>query len=138
MRKSLLCLLLNFFVIAPQIANAAEEALLGAGNLAIKIDGLVKSPNLSWRTWSGIQNILKSLDSGLRRNDALKEFQTFYETIKVDFIKFTDDISVFLDKLFWCQYAVGCRWFFDNYFRLGMVFKGTIYGQTKVKAASYQ
>ncbi len=47
MRKSLLCLLLNFFVIAPQIANAAEEALLGAGNLAIKIDGLVKSPNLS-------------------------------------------------------------------------------------------
>jgi hypothetical protein len=41
-------------VIAPQIANPAEEALLGAGNLAIK----------------------------------------------VDFIKFTDDISVFLDKIF--------------------------------------
>jgi len=28
-----------------------------------------------------IQNILKSLDSGLRRNDILKEFQTFYDIV---------------------------------------------------------
>jgi len=34
---------------------------------------------------SGIQNMLKSLDSGLRRNDALKDFHTFYETINVVF-----------------------------------------------------
>jgi len=33
---------------------------------------------------SGIQNILEALDSGLRWNDALKEFQTFYETINID------------------------------------------------------
>jgi hypothetical protein len=32
---------------------------------------------------SGIQNMLKSLDSGLRRNDALKKFQTFYEFINI-------------------------------------------------------
>ena len=31
---------------------------------------------------SGIQNILKSLDSGLRRNNALMGFQTFCKTIK--------------------------------------------------------
>ncbi len=37
---------------------------------------------------SGIQNIMKSLDSGLRRNDTLKEFQTFYEIIKSDFFSF--------------------------------------------------
>jgi hypothetical protein len=41
-----------------------------------------KYPTLSCRTWSGIQNLLKSLDSGLRRNDALKEFQIFYEIVK--------------------------------------------------------
>jgi hypothetical protein len=30
----------------------------------------------------GIQNIMKSMDPGLRRNDALKDFRTFYENIK--------------------------------------------------------
>jgi len=33
---------------------------------------------------SGIQNILKSLDSGLRRNDASKDFQNFYDTINFE------------------------------------------------------
>jgi len=42
---------------------------------------------------SGIQNILKSLDSGLRRNDALMEFQTFYEFINLNFK------NLFSDKL---------------------------------------
>ncbi len=32
---------------------------------------------------SGIQNILESLGSGLRRNDALKDFHTFHETVKL-------------------------------------------------------
>ena len=33
---------------------------------------------------AGIQIMLKSLDSGLRRNDALKEFQSFFEFINND------------------------------------------------------
>ena len=33
---------------------------------------------------SGIQNILKSQDSGFRRNDALKEFQILYETVYIN------------------------------------------------------
>ncbi len=37
-------------------------------NLELNADGLVKSPNLSCR------------------NDALKEFQTFYETINADLL----------------------------------------------------
>ena len=35
---------------------------------------------------SGIQKVPKSLDSGFRRNDVLKEFQISYETIKFDYI----------------------------------------------------
>jgi hypothetical protein len=34
---------------------------------------------------SGIQNILTSLDSGLRRNDVSKGFQTFYEFFNDEF-----------------------------------------------------
>ena len=37
---------------------------------------------------SGIQNILKLLDSGLRRNDVWREFQTFYGIIKFSFLNF--------------------------------------------------
>jgi len=33
---------------------------------------------------SGIRNIFKSMDSGLRRNDAFKDFQTFYEAVNVE------------------------------------------------------
>jgi hypothetical protein len=43
---------------------------------------------------SGIQNILKSLDSGLRRNDALKEFQTFYETLKFNLLIWKVQVAI--------------------------------------------
>jgi hypothetical protein len=35
-------------------------------------------PDLIW-----IQNVLKLLDSGLRRNDVWREFQTFYKIINL-------------------------------------------------------
>jgi hypothetical protein len=39
---------------------------------------------------AGVQNILKELDSGFRRNDETGQFQTFYETINFHFsIKFS-------------------------------------------------
>jgi hypothetical protein len=33
---------------------------------------------------AGIQNYLKTMDSGLRGNDAKGRFKTFYETINLD------------------------------------------------------
>jgi hypothetical protein len=76
----------------------------------LRIDGLVKSPEFVMPVpdqvrddGSGIQNILKSLDSGLAvipdpepgRNDALKEFQTFYEIVKLHHSIFKIPILVF-------------------------------------------
>ena len=47
-------------------------------------DNLVKSPNPVTPAKAGVQKLLKLLDSGLRRNDDLREIQTFYETINID------------------------------------------------------
>gem|GEM_PF-3155604 len=51
---------------------------------------------------SGIQSILESLDSGLRRIDPFKDFQTFYETINStggEIKKF------FAENSFFCEYS---------------------------------
>jgi len=39
---------------------------------------------------AGIQNRLKILDYRLRGNDAKEDFKTFYETIKIDQLKYWD------------------------------------------------
>jgi hypothetical protein len=48
-----------------------------------KSDGFVKSHISSCRTWSGIQNVLKSLDSGFRRNDEKLIFRLFTNSSKL-------------------------------------------------------
>gem|GEM_PF-2956743 len=39
---------------------------------------------------TGIQNLLKSLDSGFRRNDKKGQFSTFYETVIFSLMKIAD------------------------------------------------
>jgi hypothetical protein len=51
-------------------------------NPNLKQDNLVKSPTPVTPANAGVQKLLKLLDSGLRRNDDLREIQTFYESIK--------------------------------------------------------
>ena len=48
------------------------------------IDGLVKSPNSVTPVKTGVQNLLNSLDSGIRRNDEKRTKQIFYEFIMID------------------------------------------------------
>ena len=56
---------------------------------------------------SGIQNILKSLDSGLRRNDALMGFQTFCETINFRKQKYcTYSIYILIQDILYIIYPV--------------------------------
>ena len=50
-------------------------------------DGAANSPNSSCRTWSGIQNIMKSLDSGFRRNDNKLIFWLFTNSSTINFEK---------------------------------------------------
>ena len=57
-------------------------------NLKFQYDGLVKSPRIVMPVpdqvrddGSGIQNILKSRESGFRRNDRKTEKVTFYDTV---------------------------------------------------------
>jgi len=45
------------------------------------LDNLVKSPKNVTPVETGVQNQLKSLDSGFRRNDEKRTKRTFYETI---------------------------------------------------------
>ncbi len=47
-------------------------------------DELVKSPKNVTPVETGVQNLLKRLDSGFRRNDEKRTKRTFYETIKCD------------------------------------------------------
>jgi hypothetical protein len=47
----------------------------------LSFDNLVKSPTPVTPANAGVQKLLKLLDSGLRRNDDLREIQTFYESI---------------------------------------------------------
>ena len=44
----------------------------------------------------GIQNLLKLLDSGFRRNDKKSEFPTFYEVVKI--VKIKDLTLSFLEE----------------------------------------
>jgi hypothetical protein len=48
---------------------------------AIIFDGLVKSPQTVTPVKTGVQNVLKQLDSGFRRNDEKRTKRTFYEFI---------------------------------------------------------
>ena len=57
----------------------------------MNIDGPVKSPECVMPVQdqvqddgSGIQKILKLLDSGIRRNDVSKGIQTFYDFINIE------------------------------------------------------
>ena len=49
-----------------------------------KFDGLVKSPQAVTPVKTGVQTLLKELDSGFRRNDEKRTNRTFYEFIKFD------------------------------------------------------
>jgi hypothetical protein len=49
---------------------------------------IVKSPKNVTPVETGVQNQLKSLDSGVRRNDEKRTKRTFYEAIKGDRWKF--------------------------------------------------
>jgi nickel transport protein len=54
----------------------------------MKVDGFVKSPFNVIPAKAGIQKRLKTLDSGLRRNDESSGFRTFYEFINFDLSSF--------------------------------------------------
>lgn len=43
-----------------------------------------KVPKFVTPAKAGVQNILERLDSGFRRNDAKREFLTFYEGVKLN------------------------------------------------------
>jgi hypothetical protein len=51
-------------------------------------DDLVKSPQTVTPVKTGVQNLLKELDSGFRRNDEKRTQRTFYEFI-IDWVKKT-------------------------------------------------
>ena len=42
-----------------------------------------KVPKFVTPAKAGVQNLLERLDSGFRRNDAKREFLTFYEGVKI-------------------------------------------------------
>jgi hypothetical protein len=48
-----------------------------------KVDELVKSSRSVMPANAGIQNLLKILDPGFRRDDGQSEFRAFYESVKV-------------------------------------------------------
>ena len=52
-----------------------------------KYDALVKVPNYVTSVKAGVYKSLKALDSGLRRNDGISRYWTFYEFIKYRNIK---------------------------------------------------
>ena len=51
---------------------------------AVKFDEPVKIRKGVMPANAGIQNILKTLDPGVRRDDSKRELQTFYQTVKFE------------------------------------------------------
>ena len=64
-----------------------RRKLRGLFDCQVNVDGLVKSPEFVMPVQdggSGIQNILKLLDSAVRRNDVSKGIQTFNDFVNVN------------------------------------------------------
>ena len=63
-------------------------------------DGLAKSRHPVEKRGPGVRKILRTLDSGFRRNDGKKAFSTFCETITFNFLIF-HVFSVILNLATW-------------------------------------
>jgi len=66
---------------------------------ASNIDKAVKSPKFVTPAKAGVQNMLKSLDSGFRRNDGQRYFPAFYESVNISHPKFRQTISIIIVAL---------------------------------------